>query len=267
MKPLKAPEEKQIDITVMAGHAYRTVWAERHYLMKLALVPFLVKLICFAVVVVYVTREHVWLTGIVMLPALFLEGWMLSHWARTIMTGTHRWPFRPSGNEKQDIVELTSRSRGIITGALAFVVVNYLYYGYQAIMLNALPAELDPSNPDPRVTIVALVIAITGFLLFRYLWLYIPLAINAPLDKVLKLVEPLKLSLRLIGLWLVCAVPAFLVFQIIGSGFATIGGDGTAGLSAGDQVAFVFIQVVASLVKNILATAGFAYAFMKLLKE
>ena len=232
----------------------------------MAMLPFLVKLACFAAVVVYIEREHMWLTGIVMLPALFLEGWFLSHWARTIMTGTHRWPFRPTGNEKKDVLELMSRSRGIILGTVSFVVINYLFFGYQAFMMSALPEDFDPQNPDGRFTIVAFVVALSAFFLFRYLWLYIPLSINAPIERVLKIVEPIKLSFSLIALWLVCAVPAFILFQVLASGFAPASAEGAADISVGAQTGFVVLQVIANMLKNVLATAGFAYAFLKLLK-
>ena len=257
----------KFDISNMAGLAYKKSWDERQYLLKMLILPFLVKLACFSVVVVYIERENLWLTGVAMLPALFLEGWFLAHWARTLMTGgQHRWPFRPSGDGKKDLVEMMVRSRGIMLGALSFVVINYLFYGYQSLMLNALPEDFNPNDPDPRLTIVALVAIISGFFLFRYLWLYIPLSLNAPLQTLLKIVEPIKLTPRLIALWMVCAVPSFLAFQLLTSLFVNIGGtEGLENVAASGQVIFVILQVAGTFIKNIIATAGFAYAFMFLL--
>jgi len=155
--PMKQPnktENYKFDITTMAGLAYKRSWEEKRYLFKMLMLPFLVKLACFSVVVVYIDRDIVWLTGIVMLPAMFLEGWFLSHWARTVMTnGLHRWPFRPSGDEKKDLIQMLVRGRGVMVGTVSFVVINYLFYGYQAMMLDAMPLEFNPDEPDPRFTL------------------------------------------------------------------------------------------------------------------
>ena len=254
----------KLDITLLAGLAYRKTWRERSYLAKMVLLPFLVKLACFSVVVIYIDRDHTWLTGIAMLPALFFEGWLLSHWARTIMTGTHRWPFRPTEDENKDMAELMTRGRGIMLGTLAFVVINYLFYGYQSWIMAVLPPEFDPQDPDPRFTIIGMGVIVSSFLLFRYLWLYIPLSINENLDRLFELVKPLKLTPRLIALWLICSVPSFLVFQLLSGGMQNLGAAAETGSTA--QVSFIVLQVATSLIKNLIATAGFAYAFLTLLK-
>ena len=114
-----------LDIISIVGLAYKKTWAERRYLLPMMAVPFLVKLACFAALSAFIEDDGLWFTAIILLPAFFVEGWLLSHWARTLMTGTHRWPFRPSGNEKEDRAELEVRSHGVMAGTVTYVLVNF----------------------------------------------------------------------------------------------------------------------------------------------
>ena len=254
------------DIINVVGIAYRKTWAERSYLLKMAMLPFLVKLACFTVIATYLEDKSLWLSGVVLLPAFFFEGWLLTHWARTIMTGgAHRWPFRASGDEGKDLAEISSRSRGIMGGTVAYVLINFLMSGYYAFLIPYFPADMDPQHADIRIAIVALVMMVTAVALFRFLWVYIPLSVNVPLDYVLEKLKPTGLTFKMLGVWLICVVPAILLLQIFGEGLMSTFGQAEG--NAAVHTVFIVFRIAVDMVKNLIVTAGMSYAFLMILKS
>lgn len=252
------------DIITVVGLAYRKVWSEIGYLVPMAAIPFLMKLACFTALSTFITSDSLWVTSIVLLPAFFFEGWLLSHWARTVMTGTHRWPFRPSGNESKDLAELRSRGHGVMAGTVSYVLINFLIAGYYAFLLPYFPEGMDPQNADPRFAVVGLVMMVTTLLLFRFLWIYIPLSANLSLGEILKKIEPIRLTFHMIGVWLICVVPAFLALQLLGQAMIDVSGQAEG--NAFIETIFLTFRIVIDMVKNIICTAGMAYVFLALFK-
>jgi len=252
------------DTINVVGMAYRKTWEERSYWLRMAMIPFFIKLACVTILATYFEDASLWVTGIVLLPAFLTEGWMLSHWARTIMTdGVHRWPFRFSGNEEKDIAELSSRGRAIMAGTVSFALINFLIAGYAAALFSGIDlSEFDPQNPDSRVGMIGMIFIVTSILLFRFIWVYIPLSMNVSLDKIIKTLQPMALNFRLFGVWLICAVPAVLMIKITGEMLLGISGESDAVAKTG----FLAIRMALEIVKNLIVTAGMAYVFLILFK-
>ncbi len=256
------------DIITVISLAYKKVWLERRYLLPMMAIPFLVKLACFAALSTFVEDDGLWLAALILLPSFFVEGWLLSHWARTVMTGTHRWPFRSTGNEMQDRAEMASRSKGIMAGTVTYVLINFLMAGYFAAMFSSVPdltQGLDPQNPDPHIAMVGIIFMVSALLLFRFVWVYIPLAVNLPLEKILEKLKPMRLTFQMIGLWLVCVVPAILALQVLGEGLSVLSADGD--VTAVQKTGFMVARIAIDMIKNLICTAGMAYAFLALFKN
>ncbi len=258
---------KNFDIINVVGMAYRRTWEERHYLLKMAAIPFMVKLACFTLLASAFDGESLFITAIVLLPSFIVEGWFLAHWARTIMTGgAHRWPFRCSGNDDKDRAEMLSRGRGIMAGMVAFALINFLIVGYMAGLFSGMPdieGGFDPENPDPRIAVVGVVFMITSLLLFRFLWVHIPLSINVPIDRIFKVLQPINLTFRMIGVWMICTIPAFLLIQLLGD--VLVGGSGQG--TPITQTGLMVIRIIIEMVKNLVVTAGMGYVFLVLLNS
>ncbi|MCI5059794.1 MAG: hypothetical protein MRY79_01845 [Alphaproteobacteria bacterium] len=256
-----------IDIVDTAMCAYQKVWQERKYLARMALVPLLIKYVFFAIAITYVEPGNVIRMGLIMLPAFFAEGWFLAHWVRTVIVG-HRWPFRPSGDMEKDMSRLNQRAQGVIRGMTAFVVINFLMAGYFAFFMHFLPADLLISEEaaqeaDPNIAVIGLVMAVSMFFLFRYVWGYIPLALNIPLRGFIRAVQPIRVTFIFIGVWLMCFVPTILILQGMTLSFLSALGEG--GVNGFLQGGIIFFRVVLDMIKNLLCTAGLAYAVVALL--
>lgn len=252
------------DIIHIVGKAYKTTWAERRYLLPMLMLPFVIKLGCYTVLASFDDNKSLWWSGIILLPAFFFEGWLLSHWVRTIMTGgVHRWPFRISGNEAKDRVEIQSRGRGIMGGTVAYVLLNFLMSGYYAFLLPYIPTDMDPQHPDPNVAMVGVVMIITTLLLFRFLWLFIPLSMNLSLNHAIEKLKPMNLTFKMIGVWMICVIPAFVTLQLFSELILSASPD--AGSNAFSNTAVLVFRIVIDMVKNLIVTAGMAFVFLSIL--
>lgn len=251
------------DLITTVGRAYQTTWQERHYLFRMAIIPLLIKYVCYTVSLVYVEPENIIRLSLIMLPAYFAEGWLLAHWARTIILG-HRWPFRSTGNDKDDIKKLQERGRGILSGTVAFTLINLLMAGYFAFFVSYIPMDMDPKEANPEVALIGIIMIVSTLLLFRFVWIYIAMAVNCPISVYVAKLKSLLLTFNMIGLWLVCFIPSVMLLQLLGGVLKGIGGDGSAATIMDGVV--VFARVFLDMVKNLLCTAGLAYAFIEIFK-
>lgn len=248
------------DLVTAAGNAYIKTWNEREYLFRMAIIPLLVKFTFYAISVFYFGTDNIIRLSLVMLPAYFVEGWLLAHWVRTIVLD-HRWPFQPTGNEKHDMKQIQNRGRGIMSSTLAFTLINFLMAGFFAFFMSYIPLDADPQTADPKIAMVGILMMAMSFVLFRFVWLYVPLAVNEPLEQVFQNLKSLRITFSMIGVWLVCFVPAIMVLQVLSAGLSNMAGENPIPLVQG---VIMFLRVFLDTVKDIICTAGMAYAFIEL---
>ncbi|NQZ14234.1 MAG: hypothetical protein HRT94_05365 [Alphaproteobacteria bacterium] len=246
-----------------ASYAYQLVWRERQYLLKLALVPLVIKLAFFMVSLMYGESGNVIRMSLLLIPAYFAEGWMLCHFVR-LMTNGQRWPYVMTGDDAKDLKAAKERGRPLLAGILGFVLINLSIALYFHVFSNLMPAEMlegevmNPEDVPPGMFLNMTLMMAFVFLAFRFVWLYVPLAARMrPLEYIRK-TNGVGISARMIGLWLICFVPAMVTMQFILSLFMVDGMQGT-------MIAEVFvaiIRIIFDTVKNILVTAGMTVAIL-----
>lgn len=251
----------EVDIVESAGAGYRLVWAERRYLVRLAAVPLFIKLVC-QITTLFLGWEQQFLRqAIVMLPSFIADGWMLSHLVRLIFRD-QRWPFRATGDSVRDMQVLQDRAQGIMRGAMVFAVIHYLAAGVATLLYAGTRSEAMRGGAGGAAPLAALAEALVLFLAvvwgFRFLWLFIPAALNFPLRRFLGGLRGFGSSWLMIGVWLMCFVPWYFVSRILLFAIGGLFGGGAAAL-----VPAICVQVVFDTLINILATAGIAAALRR----
>ena len=136
--------------------------------------------------------------------------------------------------------------------------------GYYAFLIPYFPENMDPENADPRIAIVGIIMMATALLLFRFLWLYIPLSANLSLENTLKKLEPMRITFQMIGIWLICVVPALIALQLLGEVMLSVSAQAEG--SPIIETGFLTFRIMIDMVKNLICTAGMAYAFLALFK-
>lgn len=206
----------------MPLHGYRQVWAERHYLARLALVPVAVQFICTLLVAGMGAQHDFIRKAILSLPALLTQGWMLSHMVRLSFYG-QRWPFQPTGDNAADERVLRERFRGIMAGTVVFALCHFLAHGVLDVVfrLEQQMADAKPEDVSIGAFFLALGLMIGAIWAMRLLWLFIPAALNYPIGRFLRGLGRFGTSFYIIGAWLVTAVPLMFVFQLVLGGLVS----------------------------------------------
>lgn len=255
----------QFDLIIAAGKAYQTSWLERGYLLRLVIAPFFAKALCYLLAFSYGFQGNPLALTLCLVPAYFLEGWMLSHYVRLLTLG-HRWPFQPTGDLQADLPVLRRRARGVMAGTLSYVLINMALGGMIGTLTQIMPApDADPSTVPPGIALSMIPLMILMIWGFRFIWTYIPIAANIDARLYAQTVRGYLTSFPLIGLWLICIIPFVAAQYLVGGLLHSIFAQ-----SAGEQVgSFVLIlaMVVFDLLKNLVATAGITYAFLEMLQK
>jgi len=101
--------------------------------------------------------------------------------------------------------------------------------------------------------------------LFRFLWLYIPAAVNYPLVDFIKKLAPFSLSFYLIGIWLVSYVPLLLGFDLVLS--MAIVALGLAPESVAVSMVYDILRIIVETALVIITTASITYGFKQLFQN
>jgi len=255
------------DIVTSSVKAYKSGWAARAYLMRLAIVPCVLKLFCFTLAASYAGDDNHLRFILIMLPALFAEGWMLSHWTRFLVLG-QTWPFRATGDFDADMAVLAVRARGVLSGTVVFVLINMvlgLMMAFTTIFIMPYMPE-DPTagmaNVPPQIVFAAFSMLVFMLWGFRLFWLYIPYALNIDIKTYLTSVRGWGTSFYMLGAWILCLAPFLFLLRIL-SGLIAAPVSAVAGDSAGSFV-MILLLVIIDTAKGLITTAGIVYGLQEI---
>lgn len=248
----------QFDIIAASSKAYKSVWEGREYFLKLALAPFLIKSACLVFATAFASGDTAAFLFF-MLPALFAEGWMLSHSVRFHVLG-QTWPFRPTGNMEQDMAVLRVRARGVLSGTIVYVLIG-MALGVLTLLAQiylmpyATKEAMESGVPVPAPIAIVSMLGL-GFLFwgFRLAWLYIPFALNSDPRYYFFRMRGFGTSISMIGVWLLCLLPFLLILRIL-AGVVAAPIAGLMGDTAGFLV-MTLIVAAADTAKSLIVTAG-----------
>lgn len=206
------------DIIETSGKAYIKAWEERRYLLRLALIPFLAKALFFGVAMIMGYEENILRKTLILLPAYFMEGWLIAHVARLVFFD-ERWPIKLSGNTEQDILYIAARGRAVFAAIIIYVLINMGLIALAAPMLESqeeIAMASQDSQPSLAIFLIVMAASVVVIWGFKFTFLHIPTAIDIPVKAYLKKLPGLQSSVYLLGAWLTCYVPFLLagIFMI-----------------------------------------------------
>lgn len=265
------------DFIDAASFGYRAVWLERKYLFRMALIPILIKFACTVAIFALGYETNFLRQGLIMLPAMFAEGWLLAQFLRTLLL-FERWPIvlkhEPS---EAEIEALLIRARGIMACTIMYVLISFLDYGikegaqylyahYYAAAEQAASSgkAVVPTRTDTLMLIPSLVLLLGGLWAFRFIWLYIPLAVLMRVGIFLRVLGGYMASVRMLGLFLICIVPCTLLAFFLTSFIVSVTGGPESDLS---KFLLLMISVIAETIAWLIATAAMAYACRDILPK
>ena len=217
------------DFIEAASNGYQFVWDKRAQIARIALIPFVIKLVCFFGVTALSDDANYLRHGLLLTPSYFAEGWLVAHLIRIAMF-KDPWPGSAESAQvsNKSIVHAAVIIYVLIKLAMAFIA------GY-VLTTQAGTAGAAESGQASLYMFLFIIILFVGMLwAFRLVWLYVPAALGYGLKAFLIRTSKFSFSMYLIGTWLLCFVPLALAL-ILASKFLSTAFPGT-----GDDVSMMF---------------------------
>ncbi len=270
-----------------AGYGFYRVWVERAYLLKLAMIPVMIKFACMITVMVLGYDDNVLRQGLILFPGILAEGWVLAQFLRTILKD-ERWPtILPPDIDDKVLDRLLLRARGIVAATLVYglialtvYVVRYLSFGLIMGDFNAdnedvaaliTTMEDDTQNNKPLTNALYMLPAfgavIALFWAFRLMWVYIPFSVLMPVRQYLSAIGGMMASVKMMVLYFCTMTPIMLVTIMISRlVFTTTSDMGDSGESVA-RFMILFVAVIAEILVALVSTAAFVWAMRDLLPK
>ncbi len=276
----------QFNIMDAAGYGYYRVWQERAYLLKLAFVPILIKFACTIAVFSLDLDKNVLRQGLIMLPSIFAEGWVLAQFLRTLLKN-ERWPMPiPEVPNMSLVGGLLNRAKGIIAAVLVYVLLGMLAYFSRYLAFELFPSDEEiesarKSLEDSQLanssgqlaedtdglsqiltffSFVPMVLLVLGVIwTFRLMWIYIPFSVLMPVKSYLRAVSGFMSSVYMLILFLASMVPAtFVAIMLVRVIYNATDGMGESIVMLGNFVS-IFISVSTEITVGLITTTAFAW--------
>jgi hypothetical protein len=241
-----------IDILSTVTNAYRRLWAERFYVTRLGVVPWVVIFINLILVEVLVEDATLLRRSLYMLPSMIAEAWIVVQFLRTILTN-ERWPMpRPAAITPA----LIERARAMLAGLLFYLLISLGTNAFGGILAMTLPTpgpqdttmSVDPADQTLMLGILAFFVIL--IFNFRLLWLHVPLIAGLSIPRYLAATKPLVINFQLMAVWFTSLMPAFLILVILSP---------LSSLSNGDDIlaflAFLALSAISSAAQIVMMLA------------
>lgn len=193
----------------------RQTWDDRAFLLSMMVMPLVVMFASAFIIMNVYDPGSLLMTAVILLPSEFLKAVFIVLYIRFLMLGE---VLRP-----QEDAEREDKARAITGGVLAVVTVNFLFVGaLQGLMVLNTAIEQGVANAYAAPTFL-LMVALMGGMVWsmRFLFLYVPIALNQPIKPFFADYAGFSGSLRIFVLILGCMIlmiiPTLLTDTVIGS--------------------------------------------------
>ncbi|MGB1077024.1 MAG: hypothetical protein ACPG05_01850 [Bdellovibrionales bacterium] len=247
--------EKDIIKNALIG--YKTVWKEKQYLIKLALVPFIIQSICTAITFNLELDIFSLRFFLIMLPAYFANAWFAALMLRLFLLNERN--VKSNNPERAKAIKAT-----ILYSVLAVMVQGSIV---------SLPSELgmEPITKDWQPNIIEFGLYVAGMVIaiwaIRLLWLYIPLSINASMKEFLKDIKGFGASFYIVGVWLLSTLPITIVFVLFPALILEPNYESTYELPTAVAFVVMGLRTISSFLSLMVVSASMAYTFSGILKK
>ena len=251
---------KNFHVVDSASHAYDFVWSHKAIIARYAVIPFLVKIGCLALIILMGLSDNHLRQGLLLLPAHFTEGWFTLGIVMLCMKNIQ--------NRSSKIALLPAQTGHLsqqqrLHGSIALYVLIQIVF---ALIVHALTtytpltaqAQGAPTSPKQFVLMLALLAATVWA--FRFTLIHIPVAMGYGLRRYIRVFHSYNASLRMIGLTMLCTIPAALVMIIMIS-FIGNALDVTAMNESLAALIFGTLQTATQMIVLALTATAMTYAF------
>jgi hypothetical protein len=266
-------------------------WVERAYLLKLMVIPLIIKFACMISVIALGVEGNTLRQGLIMFPGIVAEGWVLAQFLRTLLKN-ERWPtVLPNDIDDKLLDKLFARARGIIASILAYALIGLSAYFIRYITFGLVTGDFGANSPtsseeistmlnevdggrdgkgfqmNPALFLPLLGLTVFMFWAFRLMYVFIPLSVLMPIKDYLKALGGMMASVKMLVLYFCTMTPIMFVTIMISRVVFTMAdnlgevGDGTG------RFVMMFVAMFAEILVAIVSTTAFVYAMKDFLPK
>lgn len=206
-----------VDILSVVTAAYRYVWAERFYVLRLGMVPFVVA--CINTILVGVIENDISFLrrGLLMLPSILVEAWFVTQFLRTLLAG-ERWPQPlPNPMPRPIPTAILLRARGLLGAIVVYLLTSLVINAALGSLLTAYPAMVSGAAEDSAVQSssegmgIATVMMAVAIVQFRLFFMHIPMVVNIPFRSYLSITHRGMVNIHMMAVWIAVQIPVLVV--------------------------------------------------------
>jgi hypothetical protein len=261
----------KFDFVDAAAQGYRFTWDKRAVLVQLAIIPFLIKTILFFVIIALDVQDNYLRSGLILLPSYAAEGWLVAQAIRlAMMLQPQYFSHRPALNASSE--SPVAYRRTLLAAVIIYALIK-LFSAFLAGMIGTLENMSAADQPPVPVQIhpaYGFFIAAAGLAgmiwAFRYVWLYVPVAMGYSLREFLLKIRHFMLSFYMISLWLLCFIPMVLLLLVVSEVFLGVFPMiSETQHSSGFTYAMVFVQSISEILIAVVSSVAMAYAVQSIM--
>ncbi len=264
------------DFIESASEGYKFVWEERRVLVRLAFVPFLIKLVSYAVIIGFGLEDNLLRQGWLLIPSYFAEAWLIAVTLRFAIFAEAAGPAAITldpARGKLKGEDLDTRRRNIMGCILAYVLMKLaVAFVTGSTIVGARQSSLEPNMTAGLegeagaffFSAAALAVFIWAF---RFIWLYVPVALGYRLEDFVRKTRGFMTSVYMLGFWMICFLP-FAILVLLASELMLMIFPPVEGMaSAGYSYAMAFSQVAFELMIALISSVGMAHGVVSIMKD
>ena len=254
------------DFIDCAVQGYRFLMTEHETIGRMTIFPLLIKLVSFAFVITLGLEDNFMRLGLLLLPSYFAEGWLVALVVRLAIFG-ERGAYGPPGTVQEK--SSASRSRGLMAGMVFYVLTKLLLSFFWALIDTNNGEQVQTPPPEASVNLYIAVIALMAGMLwaFRFMWLYVPAALDYPIKDFLRRIRGYMTSVYMLGTWLLCFTPMALMIIMASQTALQIFPMENNVPTMGYSYFMAFAQAVMEVFIAIVASSAMAYAIQSIYKK
>lgn len=242
------------DFVECSARAYRYVWDSRVLILSMSLTALAFKTVSVMAVTALGLEANMLRQGLFLLPSHFLEGLVICK----IMI------MAAGGGGRGAAPEIPS-TRMVHAGMIVYVLIKLLLSFVVGMTLAGQAGMPDPrttpAGPDYASLLLAGGILAGMIWVFRFLWLYVPVALGYGIEEFARRFRGFSSSFYMIGLWILCVTPPGLTLIFLSEGLAQV----IPG-ARGEPPSVIYLQIMAIMSAfadyaiSLVSSIGMAYA-------
>ena len=226
----------------------------------------ILKICSFSIITAFGYEKNLLRQGLILLPANFLEGWVVAVAIRYAVLN-EKTPEPLNAKAGPNTPHAIEARRAILGGILIYLLIK-LAGSFSGGLMMDFSASAPEETPEAGAQVYIALMVATAIMVwaFRYIWLYVPVMMNIDITHYLKAIQGFNSSLYIIGLWVMCLVPALFVL-LMGSKILMIIFPGSTpdGASLFYMQAFAAWQAFIEMVIAVVSSVAMAYGIQEMM--